>query len=68
MNDFPRRIKLWLNEPIELSIRKVSSEVEKMGADVLLTDAIYLLDQAFNKVADYIDKQKANQTDVIPHQ
>lgn len=58
MNDFPRRIQLQLNEPVELSIRNAMSEVEKMGADILLTDAIFLLGQAFNKVADYIDKQK----------
>ena len=30
--------------------------VEDLGADVLLTDAVILLSQAQEKVADYVDK------------
>ncbi len=51
----PRRIRLDLNTPSELAIRNAMKEVEKLGASTLITDAITLLEKAFNRVADYID-------------
>lgn len=57
VNGFPRRSNLDLNEPVELAIRNAINEVEKVGADVKLTEAVILLDQALNKVSDYIDEQ-----------
>lgn len=57
MNDFPRRNKLDELTPAEKAIYDAIQEVEKVGADVLLTDAVILLGQAKDKVADYVDKQ-----------
>jgi hypothetical protein len=42
--------------PAELAIREAIRVVEEAGCDVLLTDAINLLSQAQDKVADFIDK------------
>jgi hypothetical protein len=51
----PRRIDLNAMSPTELSILKVVGEVELLGADTKLTDAVVLLQQARDKVADYVD-------------
>lgn len=40
----------------ELAIRAAVQAVEEVGGDVLLTDAVILLDQAQRKVAEYVDK------------
>lgn len=40
----------------ELAIVEAISQVEKMPADVLLTEAVILLGQAKDKVSDFIDK------------
>jgi len=53
----PRRIRLDLATPAEIAIRAAVDAVEKAGADVLLTDAVILLGQAREKVADFIDKR-----------
>jgi hypothetical protein len=55
-NIIPRRIRLDLMKPAELSIYNAVQEVEKLGADVLLTEAVNLLQQARDKVSDHIDK------------
>lgn len=54
----PRRIRIDLNEPVELAIRNAINEVEKVGADIKLTKAVCLLDEAKNLVSDFIDEQK----------
>jgi hypothetical protein len=54
---FPRRSILSDNTPEELAIRNAMAAVEKMGADVRLTEAVTLLNQAFEKVADFVDKK-----------
>ena len=41
--------------PAELAIRRAMDEVEKLPADVRLTDAVTLLDAAGDSVADYVD-------------
>lgn len=53
----PRRIDLLRLTPAELAIRNAVLVVEEMPADVLLTDAVVLLQKAKEKVADYVDKQ-----------
>jgi hypothetical protein len=57
-NEIPRRIRIDLMTPAELAIRNAMAEVEKAGADVLLTDAVILLQQAQNKVADFVDQKQ----------
>jgi hypothetical protein len=55
MDTRPRnRMDLWT--PAELAIYNAMREVEKMGADVSLTNAVVLLSQAQNHVADFIDQ------------
>ncbi|MFA6729230.1 MAG: hypothetical protein WCS17_13600 [Prevotella sp.] len=50
-----------LNTPTELKIREVVSDVESLGCDTLLTEAIILLDRAREKVADFVDAQRAKE-------
>ena len=56
MNNIPRRVRLDHSTVAELAIRTAVYEVEKLGAHPLLTDAVILLDQAREKVADYVDR------------
>lgn len=42
--------------PAEKAIREARLAVEDMGADLLLTDAVVLLSQAQDKVADFVDR------------
>lgn len=51
-----RRIRIDLMTPAELAIRNAMIAVEEVGADPLLTDAVILLQQARDKVADYVDR------------
>ena len=55
----PRRIRVDLMTPAELAIRHAMLAVENVGADVLLTDAVNLLQQAREKVADYVDGRQS---------
>lgn len=61
----PRRIDILRNTPAELAIRAAVDAVERMGAHTLLTEAVVLLGQALNKVADYVDEQEAQQSDAL---
>lgn len=54
---FPRRNRIDLNKPSELAIRNAIDEVEKLGADVKLTDAVIKLNEALELVSDFIDNQ-----------
>lgn len=54
-NKIPRKNILTRMTPAEVAIYNASLEVEKLGADVRLTDAVNLLQQAREKVADFID-------------
>jgi uncharacterized Zn finger protein len=58
--NFPRRSQLTLLTPAETAIHVALIEVEKVGADSRLTDAIVLLQQAREKVADYLDERLLN--------
>jgi hypothetical protein len=51
----PRRRRLDHHRPAETAIREAMLAVEAMAAHPLLTDAVVLLQQAREKVADYID-------------
>lgn len=51
----PRRNRLELMTPAELAIREAVLKVEELGCDTRLTDAVMLLGEAQEKVADYID-------------
>jgi hypothetical protein len=54
-NGFPRRNRIDLYTPAETAIREAMLAVESSGAHPLLTDAVSLLEQAKNKVADFVD-------------
>jgi hypothetical protein len=51
----PRRIRVDQNTPAELAIRAAVDAVEHAGAHPLLTDAVVLLGEAREKVADFVD-------------
>jgi hypothetical protein len=51
----PRRSRKDLMWPSELAITDAIYEVEKMGADIRLTNAEIKLMEARNLIADYID-------------
>lgn len=51
----PRRIKEDSQLPAEIAIGTAMVEIEKLGADVKLTDAVILLQKAKDLVSDFID-------------
>lgn len=53
--DSARRHDLTRWTPAERAINDAVQEVEKAGADARLTDAVTLLQQARQKVADFVD-------------
>jgi SHS2 domain-containing protein len=53
--DYQRRIRLDLMTPAELAIYNAMLEVEKIGADKRLTEAVIKLQDARTLVADFID-------------
>ncbi len=58
IDGFPRRNRIDHNTPIELKIRDAMAAVESGDAHPLMTDAGILLQQALDKVADYVDLPK----------
>jgi len=52
---FPRRNRIDLQTPAEATIRAAIAAIEAIGADTQLTDAVVLLGQVQDKVADVID-------------
>lgn len=54
-NGIPRRSRIDLYTPAETAIRDAMLAVEEAGAHPLLTDAVNLLGQAKDKVADYVE-------------
>lgn len=57
-----RRSDLLRNTPAELAIREALIAVEAVGADVRLTDAVILLGEARERLADYIDGVRPDST------
>lgn len=51
----PRRCDLLLQTPAEKAIGEAMRAVESAGAHPLLTDAVVLLSQAKDKVADFVE-------------
>lgn len=54
----PRRNILALNTDAELAIYNAMQEIEKMPADVKLTEAVMLLAKAKEIVSDFVDSQE----------
>lgn len=54
-NEIPRRSRLDLNTPAEKAIYDAMQEVEKLPADVKLTEAVTLLAKAKDLVSDFVD-------------
>lgn len=54
-NEIPRRNRLDLNVPAEKAIYDAMQEVEKLPADVRLTEAVTLLAKAKDLVSDFVD-------------
>ena len=54
----PRRADVYRRTAAEHAIRFAMTMVEKAGAHPHLTDAVVLLAEAMNKVADYVDLQQ----------
>ena len=55
--EIPRRNRLDLNTPTELAIYNAIQEVEKLPADVKLTEAVTLLAKAKDLVSDFVDSK-----------
>ena len=56
-NEFQRRSRLDLNTPAEKAIYDAMQEVEKLPADVKLTEAVTLLAKAKDLVSDFVDEK-----------
>ena len=56
-NNVPRRARLDLNTPAEKAIFDAMQEVEKLPADVKLTEAVNLLSKAKDLVSDFVDAE-----------
>jgi len=57
ITEFPRRNRLDLNTPAELAIYEAIQEVEKVGADVRLTDVVIMLGKAKDLLSDFVDSK-----------
>lgn len=55
---FPRRSRIDLHTPAEAAIRHAVQVIEAMDAHPLLTDAVVLLQEAKDKVADYVERDQ----------
>lgn len=55
-----RRNRLDLNIPAEAAIQNAIWEVEKVGADVKLTEVVILLGKAKDLLSDYVDENIKN--------
>ena len=56
--DTPRRNRVDLFKPAELAIWKAMEQIEKMPADIRLTEAQTLLSKAKDLVSDFIDDKE----------
>lgn len=55
--DFLRRVRIDQWTDAERAIQTATDEVEKLGADARLTEAVILLGQARDKVANVVDER-----------
>lgn len=58
LDNFPRRNCVDHFSPAELAIWKAKQVVEEAGCHPLLTEAVVLLGQAQDKVADYVEQEQ----------
>jgi hypothetical protein len=65
-NGLPRRNYQDLHTPVERHLRELVLEIEQLGADPLLTDAVMLLDKASHKLADWLEGETGNTPSVEP--
>lgn len=56
-NHIPRRNQMQQWTPAEIAIFGAMQAVEAAGANPLLTEAVVLLEQAREKVANYVDQK-----------
>lgn len=63
MNEIPRRIRMDQWSKAEKAIYEAMQTVESMGADPALTDAVVLLGQAKDRVADFVDSHEFQRDD-----
>lgn len=72
VDGFPRRRRVDLSTPEEKAIREAISKVEAAGAHPWMTEAVTLLTEALERVADYVELKwdrirfKANLEDYRP--
>lgn len=64
-SEIPRRYRLDKHTPAEAAIRAAVNAVEDLPPDVRLTDAVALLQNAMESVADYVDGKAEMRR--IPH-
>lgn len=62
-NEIPRRNRIDLYTSAEKAIRAAILEVEEMGAHPILTEAVGLLGNAQNKVADFVELEPAREAE-----
>lgn len=53
-----RRNRLDLNIPAEVAIQNAIWEVEKVGADIKLTEVVIMLGKAKDLLSDYVDENR----------
>jgi hypothetical protein len=64
-SEIPRRIRIDKFTPAEKAIFDAVQVVEQAGTHPLLTDAVILLGQAREKVADYVDGQGVDSASAV---
>lgn len=57
IGDTPRRSRIDVITKEEKAIYQLTGEIEALGADPLLTDAVCLLEQARQRVADWVEQK-----------
>lgn len=55
IDGFPRRSRIDMLTPVEKTLYDAMQAVESLTADVRLTEAVILLQQARDKVADFVE-------------
>jgi hypothetical protein len=58
VDGFPRRARIDMLTPAEAAIRAAVDAVERAGAHPLLTEAVILLSEAQERVADYVELER----------
>ncbi len=58
VHGMPRRCRLECLTPIEKALQNITIQIEQEGAHPLLTDAVVLIEQARDKMADFVELPK----------